>query len=74
MYNQFKYIASFFDLKIKNRFGQRGAEMVEYAIVLACIAAVAAIFYATNGTSADSLNKILTALWGKVRSNLSGVL
>ena len=26
MYNQFKYIASFFDLKIKNRFGQQGAQ------------------------------------------------
>ena len=31
------------------KLGQRGAEMVEYAIVLACIAAVGVYFYSTSG-------------------------
>ena len=31
-----------------NKLGQRGAEMVEYAIVLACIAIVACAYYHIN--------------------------
>ncbi len=32
------------------KLGQRGAEMVEYAIVLACIAGVAIAYYSINAT------------------------
>lgn len=50
------------------KLGQRGAEMVEYAIVLACIAAVGVYFYST-GKTGNTLSGILDALWGKVASN-----
>lgn len=50
------------------KLGQRGAEMVEYAIVLACIAAVGMVFYSETG-SGNTLNGVLTALWGKVATN-----
>ena len=36
---------------LQAKLGQRGAEMVEYAIVLACIAAVGVAFYTISGTS-----------------------
>ena len=53
---------------LQARLGQRGAEMVEYAIVLACIAAVGVAFYAyTNATdTSQTLTGILNILWGKV--------
>lgn len=53
---------------LQAKLGQRGAEMVEYAIVLACIAAVAVIVYSTTGTG-NTLHGVLDALWGKVASN-----
>ena len=37
------------------KLGQRGAEMVEYAIVLACIAAVGVYFYSTTGDATNGL-------------------
>ena len=45
MIEQIQYIASWSRYKLQKRLGERGAEMVEYAIVLACIAAVAVYFY-----------------------------
>ncbi|WP_293832153.1 hypothetical protein [uncultured Phascolarctobacterium sp.] len=51
---------------LQAKLGQRGAEMVEYAIVLACIAAVAAIVYGTTGTGTNSLKGVLEKLWGNV--------
>ena len=51
------------------KLGQRGAEMVEYAIVLACIAAVGVVFYSstgTGGTGGHSLSTVLTSLWKSV--------
>ena len=59
-----------FYLQAKLGLSQRGAEMVEYAIVLACIAAVGVAFYAyTGGGTADnSLKSILSKLWGNVGS------
>lgn len=42
---------------LQARLGQRGAEMVEYAIVLACIAAIGVVYYnlysipGANGTN-----------------------
>lgn len=66
MLNQIKYICSWTSVKLNNRLGQRGAEMVEYAIVLACIAAVGVYFYGTKATAGNSLNSILGTLWTKV--------
>ena len=51
------------------KLGQRGAEMVEYAIVLACIAAIGAVFYSSSGTANNSLNKILGGLWTSIAGN-----
>ena len=50
------------------KLGERGAELVEYAIVLACIAAVGVAFY-SEGKTGNTLAGILDALWGKVASN-----
>ena len=51
------------------KLGQRGAELVEYAIVLACIAAVGVYFYSSSGTANNSLNKILGDLWTSIAGN-----
>lgn len=45
------------------KLGKRGAEMVEYAIVLACIAAVGVGFYSSNDSK---LTGVLDSLFGKV--------
>lgn len=45
------------------KLGKRGAEMVEYAIVLACIAAVGVGFYSSNDSK---LTGVLGSLFGKV--------
>ena len=55
---------------LQAKLGQRGAEMVEYAIVLACIAAVGVFFYSQTGTAKDGLNKILETLWGSVSKSV----
>ena len=49
------------------RLGKRGAEMVEYAIVLACIAAVGVGFYSSNDSK---LTGVLDSLFGNVRQVL----
>lgn len=70
MINQIKYLASWSRVKMNQKLGQRGAEMVEYAIVLACIAAVGVYFYSTTGQGADSgLKGTLTKLWKAVDTN-----
>lgn len=78
MLTQIKYLSSWTKVKMNDRLGERGAEMVEYAIVLACVAAVAAVFYATtgdnSGTGKNSLNGILTDLWATVRNKMTGVI
>ena len=50
MFKRVKYLASCTHYNLANKLGQRGAEMVEYAIVLACIAGVAIAFYSTTAT------------------------
>lgn len=60
MIEQVKYLASWTSVKLSKKLGQRGAEMVEYAIVLACIAAVGVYFYSSGGEDSDG-NKIATA-------------
>ena len=74
MYTQIKYLASWTKVKLNERLGERGAEMVEYAIVLACIAAVGALFYSQGKTGESTLKGILTDLWTTVRTKLSGVI
>ena len=49
------------------KLGKRGAEMVEYAIVLACIAAVGVGFYSSNDSK---LTGVLDSLFGNVRQVL----
>ena len=49
------------------KLGNRGAEMVEYAIVLACIAAVGVGFYSSNDSK---LTGVLDSLFGNVRQVL----
>ena len=78
MYNQMKNIISWAKVQLNDRLGQRGAEMVEYAIVLACIAAVAAVFYTTTGktdasdaNSANTLYGALDYLWNQVKAKIT---
>ena len=71
MYNVIRYYALRARVALSNRLGQRGAEMVEYAIVLACIAAVGAAYYKSNKTSTGgagtaTLNGVLTDLWNGI--------
>ena len=51
---------------LQAKLGQRGAEMVEYAIVLACIAAIGVAWYSisgTNGSTYDTFKHNLNSLW-----------
>ena len=70
MINEIKYLASWSSVKLSKKLGQRGAEMVEYAIVLACIAAVGVYFYSTanDGTNGakNGLAGFLKQAWAKV--------
>ena len=71
MYNVIKYFALRTRVALSNRLGQRGAEMVEYAIVLACIAALGVAYYKANGTATGgkgtaTLNGVLTDLWNGI--------
>lgn len=54
---------------LRVKLGERGAEMVEYAIVLACIAAVGVAFYSSSGTGSNSLKGVLDSLWGNISTN-----
>lgn len=57
------------EYNLEKYFDQNGAEMVEYAIVLACIAAVGVYFYsnvAPEGTSSYKLSVVLGNLWSKI--------
>ena len=61
-----------FYLQAKLGLSQRGAEMVEYAIVLACIAAIGVAYYAYNkdaSETSNTLTAILKILWGKVSTS-----
>ena len=48
---------------LQAKLGQRGAEMVEYAIVLACVAAVGVYFYSASGGASNTLKGTLQKLW-----------
>ena len=74
MLMQIKYLASWTSVKLSKRLGQRGAEMVEYAIVLACVVVLAAWYYGTrdksgsetSGDASGTLKAILYGLWRKI--------
>ncbi len=74
MLQQFTYLASLVKVKLNNKLGQRGAEMVEYAIVLACIAVVALAYYHMQaysneyvGHAGTTTKSALKLLFKKVR-------
>lgn len=59
-------------LYLQAKLGQRGAEMVEYALVLACVCAVGAIYYVVNGGDAtNTLGKAVKGLWDNVGSSVT---
>lgn len=69
-----------FYLQAKLGLSQRGAEMVEYAIVLACIAAVGVLYYATGSTTTNgtttangALGKALQTLWSKISTSITEI-
>ena len=60
---------------LQAKLGQRGAEMVEYALVLACVCAVGAIYYATSGTAAEggatnTLGQAVKGLWDNIGGSI----
>ena len=81
MIDQVKYTYSWIDVKLNQRLGQRGAEMVEYAVVLACVAIVAVWFYSTdapnNSGNSDSkqktMTKILERIWNFIKDKISAI-
>ena len=72
MLMQIKYLASWTSVKFSKRLGQRGAEMVEYAIVLACIVVLASWYYGTrdknqsNAATDITLYKLIRRLWDSI--------
>ena len=79
MYNQIKYLASWTSVKLNKCLGQRGAEMVEYAIVLACIAALGVAYYKadktpTGGAGTATLNGVLTDLWNVISNKSDAIM
>ena len=59
---------------LQAKLGQRGAEMVEYALVLACVCAVGAVVYAVNGTDANTLRTVINSLWTSIGTSTSNAL
>lgn len=53
------------------KLGQRGAEMVEYAIVIACIAAVGVAIYGTSATADGTLKGIINKMFGVANNVVS---
>ncbi len=78
MIDQILYFASWSRYKLQDRLGQRGAEMVEYAIVLACIAAVGYHFYSREGgkgvtANHGGINQRLFDIWLKFAKMIQGI-
>lgn len=62
-----EYFCSALSEPCKRRLGARGAELVEYALVLACVAAVCAVVYMVNkGTKGADFTVNLKHLWENV--------
>ena len=73
MLTEIKYLASWTSVKLSKRLGQRGAEMVEYAIVLACVVAVGVAIYGTkaDGNGGNTLDGILKKMWQTIGTQAS---
>ena len=78
MVDQVLYFASWVRYRLQDRLGQRGAEMVEYAIVIACIAAVGYHFYTREGgrgvpANRGGMNQRLFSIWLNFAKVLQGI-
>ena len=61
---------------LQARLGQRGAEMVEYAIVLACIAAIGVVYYSiywTTGSTNHTFMRVLDSLLLNIQVKVKGI-
>lgn len=69
MLEQIDYLSSWIEVKLAPRLGQRGAEMVEYAIVLAVVAVLGAWFYGNdapnNSGNSEAKQKTFTKVLSK---------
>lgn len=80
MYDWIKYLASWTSVKSNKFLGQRGAEMVEYAVVLACIAALGYAYYRPASGEAEghkgwaTLNGVLTDLWYSISDKSDSIM
>ena len=59
-------------IEAKLNLSERGAEMVEYAIVLACIAAVGAVVYGSGGSGNNTMKGVLESIWTKIATTVNG--
>ena len=78
MLEQIEYLSSWLEVKLTPRLGQRGAEMLEYAIVLAVVAVLGAWFYSNVGhahsdVKAKTFAKVLERFWTFIGQQLSSL-
>lgn len=72
------YSLSWVRARLQMRLGQRGAEMVEYAIVLAVVAVLGAWFYSNVGhaqstVKAKTFAKILGRFWEFIEQKIGSL-
>lgn len=81
MLEHMEYTWTWLDVKLNQRLSQRGAEMVEYAIVLAVVAVLGAWFYSEANPSNNpndvskqkTFMKVLARFWAFISEKLSGL-
>lgn len=81
MLEYMEYTWTWLDVKLNQRLGQRGAEMVEYAIVLAVVAVLGVWFYGTTKEAAadasaskqKTFTKVLGRFWAFISEKLDGL-
>lgn len=63
---------------IQVKLGQRGAEMVEYALVIACVCAVGAAVYGVGKRqydgSGETLDSVLNVLWTAIEASVTALI
>lgn len=70
-----EYFRNFWQELCRQRLGARGAEMVEYAFVLACVCAVGALAYIVHkGTSYAYFKVYLSHLWENIGISIKTAL
>ena len=72
MLNQIKNAKFYLQAKL----GQRGAEMVEYALVLACVCAVGAVVYSlgVETTGGNTLRGVINKLWESISGSTDSAI